>query len=132
MDDKNPNPNQPAKQQTGKSPNPRRWNVLVRHSTFLLKQAVVEAMTSEEAKAIFLRQVEAKHQAKSAKAASMPSPDAHKAAQAILDAYKLGVEQQGKLEWDIRPAEEVEAQRAAIIAERKRIWDRRPQEATAR
>ena len=106
------------------SPNPSnalRWNVLVRHSTFLLKQAVVEATTPQEARTKFLKLVEERHEAQ---ARRQKGPEAEKAAQAVRDSFQHAMKNIDSLEWDIRDAEVVEKQRQEIKQAQERAREK--------
>lgn len=100
----------PAK--TGQQELPE-WTVLVRHSPFLVKTLTVRAETREEARRLFL---EAARQAAETKAGRQRGPERDKDAQRVRDSYQDAIRRQGELEWVIRPAADVEAERTAIKA----------------
>ena len=105
----------PAVPKAGK----RRYEVMVRHSTFLLKRATVEAASPDEARSLFLALAKAKHEDK---AARQQGPEKEKAAERVRDAYTRGVAAADELSWVIRPAEEAEAERAEINRQRDERW----------
>lgn len=115
MDEKKPP--QPIKQHSAEPP---KWDVLVRHTPFLLKNAVIEAATAEEAKQKFLELVKARHEdrATKQKADERGRLSAEKIRQVCTDGMKRVYE----LDWDIRPAAEVEAERRRYRDKIDQVW----------
>ena len=97
------------------------WNVLVRHTTFYLKQANVHAASREEAKRIFLEQARERHQQI---ANRQKGPNVEKDRQRVWDAYNHGVQHQLKGGWIIQSAEEAKAKREAVRDRYNRRWAR--------
>lgn len=90
------------------------WNVCVRHSPFLLKQANVWAADKAEAQRLFLEETKNHHQ----KVAERErGPASRTAALAIKAAYDRAIEmtQHGKLRWEARPWEEVKAAKQSYL-----------------
>ena len=101
---------------------PTLWNVMVRHSPFLLKRADIEANSADEAKGKFIELVRAKHEARERRVPEQRGLDAQTVAEsqkAIRDAFARGIAARDQLEWCVRPADEVKKQREAIVAEQK-------------
>lgn len=93
------------------------WNVIVRHSPFLLKNADIDAATPDEAKSKFLELARDKHEKRAARVPEQRGLDLATmtaSQRAIRDAFKRGVEAQHNLEWVIRPAAEVKQERDAL------------------
>ncbi len=87
------------------------WNVVVRHSPFLLKQANIWATTEKEAHKTFIEVVKGHHEEVANKERG---PAQRSAAKAIREAYDRGVtmSRAGDLKWTIRPWDEVKKERA--------------------
>ena len=100
------------------------FNVLVRHSPFLLKQADVEADTPDEAKAAFLLLVKdhtekvVKRQLGQAALNEGVHERSPKEAARVRATYTDGMARLHELKWEIRTTAEVEAQRKAIKEQR--------------
>lgn len=97
------------------------WNVMVRHSTFLLKQADVEADTPEEAKKKFLELARQRTDfvaSGEAKEVALRNggnrTDKEKAR--VMKTYHDGLlaDQRGELVWEIEPSEKVKEKRAEL------------------
>lgn len=101
---------------------PTTWNVMVRHSSFLLKQATVEASTADEARDKFLKLVEAKHAEKAGR--QKQDEEGRKAAVRVREAFQHGLkaDRNGDLEWIIQPQDDVDALRKGLKEQRERIW----------
>lgn len=91
------------------------WNVLVRHSPFLLKQADVEAESVDEAKKLF---IELNGTRAKDKAAKQKGAERDKDKERVHKAYQDACQRQHEFSWTIRPASEVLAQREAMKNER--------------
>lgn len=100
------------------------YNVLVRHSPFLLKQADVEADTPEEAKSAFLLLVKehtekvVKRQLGQAALQDGMSERPAKEAARVRATYTDGMARLHEMKFEIRTTAEVEAQRKAIKEQR--------------
>jgi len=131
-----PNPNKAGKpvaetkQETPKptAPQTTEWNVMVRHSSFLLKKSDVKGVASPEAaKAKFLELVRARHDERAnalARNRGLDTQTIRHGQDAIRAALDQGMELDGlgKLEWIIRPAADVKAEREAIENRRQRLY----------
>lgn len=87
------------------------WNVCVRHSPFLFKQANVWASDKKEAHQAFLEAAKQHHEAV---ANRERGPAQRPAARAVHEAYERGLEmtRAGKLKWSVRPWEDVKRERS--------------------
>lgn len=115
---------EPQQQQQTK-PRTRTWNVMVRHSAFLLKNVDVEAGSPEEAKAKFFEMAKKLHDERAARVALQKGLDAQTIAttqQNIRKAYEQAYAERDKLEWIIRPADEVKAERQRLKDRIERRW----------
>jgi len=112
---KNKGPQQPEQGKQSRTV----WNVLVRHSPLLVKQAEIEAATPEEARQIFLGM--AKDRMENI-ALNQKGPEAMKAAARIRAGYQEALARVDTLDWDIRPIAEVRAERDAIKQRREKVW----------
>lgn len=115
-------PTQPATQSSNTL-----WNVAVRHSPLLLKNADIEAPDAETAKKIFFERCKEKHEERAGKIAVTEGMDAHTAAKtqkAIREAFKHGVEnlRAGTSEIIVRPTAEVKKLNDDIQRRRDAIW----------
>lgn len=106
---------------------PVAWNVMVRHSSFLLKSATITATGKAGAKAAFLDRVRQYHNERAEKTAGQAGLDvktiqqAQRDIKAALD-QSLQADGRGELSWTIRLQSEVDAERADIENRRRRTW----------
>ena len=96
------------------------WDVLVRHSPFLLKNARVQAITAEDAKQQFLTLVRQKHEERVSK--QKADEQGRLAVQRIRLVLSDGLKRLDELEWEIRPAAEVDAAQRAYRDRIDQVW----------
>lgn len=106
------------------------WRVMVRHSPFLLKSVDVEAATPDAAKTLFLEHAKKKMQERAAKVDLQRALDADtilKTKRTIYLAHEKAIEanQKNELEWIIRPAADVDRERAEHKAKVEKMWGKR-------
>lgn len=95
------------------------FNVMIRHSPFLLKNLDVKAKDEDEAKAKFLAAADEKHKLRETRIDNQAGLDSETKLQtkrAIRAAYDRGLDanRKNELTWVIRPAAEVKAERKEI------------------
>ncbi len=105
------------------------YNVMVRHSPFLLKNANIEAANPDEAKRLFLEATNRRVAQRTSKVdenSQLDPETMQKTKRAIILAHEKGMEaaSKGELEFVIRPAAEVEAARTKYNEDREKVWRR--------
>lgn len=88
------------------------WNVVVRHSPFLLKQVNAHASSRQEAKRLFLEACKEHHEKVSQRERG---PESDKATKRVMESYRQGVSEQSTYPWTIRPWAEVEKERKGYL-----------------
>lgn len=116
-----------AEEPKDNKPKRKKFNVLVRHSPFFLKNLDVEADSPEQAKELFLQACKEKHEARARQAEAQKGVDqqtAREAGERVREAYKTGIANLNSYEWSIRPAADVEADRKKLFTARERLRQR--------
>lgn len=109
-------------------PGKSQWHLVVSHSPFLLKRGLVWAADADEAKTAFLQRCKRLHADRAEQAAARDrrqGVEGDPSRNAVLLQFDraLRASEKGELQWSVRPAGEVQAERAEYFERTAKLRD---------